>query len=144
MANIIFLLFSAVLYFQILTGPIALPPTGILSFNDKNSWHLPSTYDVPGILNVFSPLWLTSTLGSISTILFHICTWGNGGMKRLSNLTWITEVVNGRDRIWTKAAHQWLMPMSPSITTFCNTHVGLCPCLAVPTDPLNLVFLTEE
>ena len=54
MAHIIFLLFSAVLFYQILIGPIALPPTGMLSFDNKNSWHLLSTYYVPGILNVFS------------------------------------------------------------------------------------------
>ena len=73
------------------------------------------------------PLWLTPTLGSISTILFHICTWENGGTKRLSNLTLVTEVVNGREGIWTQAVRQWLMPMSPRITTFCHTHMGLCP-----------------
>lgn len=130
MAHIIFLLFSAVLYYQILIGPIARPPTGMFSFNNKNSCHLQSTYYVPGILNVFSPLWLMSTLGSISTILFHICTWGNGGTNRLSNLTLVTELVNGREGIWTKAVHEWLMLMSPRITTFCHTHMGLCPCLA--------------
>lgn len=48
-----FLLLSAVLYYQILIGPIARPPTGTFSFNNKNSWHLQSTYYVPGILNVF-------------------------------------------------------------------------------------------
>lgn len=98
-------------------------PRGYLPLIKINS-RLLSTYYVPGIGKVFSPLQFRSTLCSLGAILFHILQMGkpkHKGIKSLDLRHW--GVKWQRADLNQSSPIQWLTPMS-LLATFCLTDMG--------------------